>query len=391
MTGEGLKPHPFCALLPDMSKSEYAALCESIRNEGQLVPIVLLQTNDGPLILDGRHRYRACCELGVDPTRDYYRGAGLTQDLISYVLAANLRRRHLDDSQRAAIAAKLANMEEGRPDKTAPIGAVSQPQAAEHLNVSRRSIQRAAVVYQKGIGALQQSLETGDVPVAVAEAVARLPEQQQVQFLWNLGETQSPPHRVLARVRRDIKRAEILSAATNRELPTDRRFPVILADPAWKYEQQLMGHSDRGVENHYPTMLLEEICALPVKELAADNAVLFLWVTPSLIEAALTVMQAWGFAYKTHFVWVKDKFGVGFHVRNMHELLFIGRRGDIPLQEPSDTFPSVVFAERKAHSKKPDKFREMIETMYPAFPKIELFARDKRPGWEVWGLEAERE
>jgi N6-adenosine-specific RNA methylase IME4 len=169
-------------------------------------------------------------------------------------------------------------------------------------------------------------------------------------------------------------------------LPSDRRYSVIYADPPWHFE---VYNEDSGAEraagNHYPTLPLEEICALQVRELAAVDAVLFLWTTLPHLEEAFRVIAAWGFQYKTNLAWVKDKIGRGYFVRNQHELLVVATRGDIPAPLPANRPPSVINAPRREHSRKPDEAYELIERIYSELPKIELFARSAREGWAAWG------
>jgi len=122
----------------------------------------------------------------------------------------------------------------------------------------------------------------------------------------------------------------------NSELGTSQKYPIIYAHPPWRYENPSIGSVDRSIERHYPTMSLDEICALPVRDLAADDALLYLWVTAPKIAESVKVIEAWGFEYRTCFVWVKDKIGMGYHARNQHELLFVCRRGSIPHPAPGD-------------------------------------------------------
>jgi ParB/Sulfiredoxin domain len=126
-------------IFPPMS-DEYAALVEDIRENGLRDPIVLLDRQ----VLDGRNRHRACEEIGIEAIARPWDGRG---DPLSYVISKNLRRRHLNESQRAMVADKIANLKEGRPSSTAPIGAVSQSQAAKTMNVGRSSVQNAHVVF----------------------------------------------------------------------------------------------------------------------------------------------------------------------------------------------------------------------------------------------------
>lgn len=192
------------------------------------------------------------------------------------------------------------------------------------------------------------------------------------------------------RADRDERRDERIEkiAKANRDLPTGTRYPVIYADPPWRYEHPPMG-GNRVIENHYPTMPLEEICALNVSALAGDDAVLYLWATAPKLAECMTVIEAWGFVYRTNLVWVKDKIGMGYYARNQHELLLVARRGELPPPKEADRLSSVVHADRVEHSAKPAVFHELIERWYPNLPKIELFSRAPRSGWDAWGNQAE--
>lgn len=218
--------------------------------------------------------------------------------------------------------------------------------------------------------------------------VAALDIDEQEQFLsrWEaiVSETGKPPTRKAAR-------AEVTAYKRNRnrpqiDLPTVKLevlgpFDVLYADPPWRYE--FAETDNRAIENHYPTMDLQGICDLNPPVL--DNAVLFMWATATKIDEALAVIDAWGFNYKTSMVWVKDKIGMGYYVRNQHELLLIAKRGEIPVPAPDCRPSSVVEAPRLEHSRKPDEFYNLIETMYPGRIYGEMFARRRRAGWGSWG------
>lgn len=182
--------------------------------------------------------------------------------------------------------------------------------------------------------------------------------------------------------RQRIKNTIIESTSRNVPLISSIRYPVIYADPPW---QLPFVYTNRAPENYYPTMSLTEICDLPVPSISTDDAILFIWTTNSHLEQCLKVVEAWKFQYITNFVWVKDRLGLGCYVRHQHELLLIAKKGQIPTPEPSNRPSSVIHAAREQHSKKPDTFYDLIEQMYPNYPKIELFARASRPGWDRWG------
>lgn len=169
------------------------------------------------------------------------------------------------------------------------------------------------------------------------------------------------------------------------ELP-ENKYQVIYADPPWKYSDGLM-ESYGSVKYHYPQMSIEKLSELPVKDLLAKNAVLFLWVTSPLLEESFEVIKAWGFEYKASFVWDKISHNYGHYNSVRHEFLLICTKGSC-LPESNELVDSVVSIKRtRKHSKKPDEFRQLIEKLYPSLKKIELFARDEVENWDSWGDE----
>ncbi len=168
-------------------------------------------------------------------------------------------------------------------------------------------------------------------------------------------------------------------------------YGVILADPPWPWEAYSEETGmDRSPDNHHATMSLEEIKALPVASIADDDAGLWLWATVPLLPEALEVLAAWGFGYSTHYAWAKDRIGNGYRNRNQHEILLHGVKGKFPAPAASDRKSSLIVAPRGLYSAKPESILEMIEAQYGPLPKLEMFRRGKaRPGWDVWGAEAE--
>jgi hypothetical protein len=193
------------------------------------------------------------------------------------------------------------------------------------LNVSVPSIQRATVVRDHGVKELQDRVASGKTAPSTAADVARLPEPEQHEIVAK-GEREilEAAKRIRAG-RAEFRRAERLEkietiSRGNTPFLTPRKYPVIYADPPWRYENPPMGGTNRSIENHYPTMTLEEICALPVADIAAEHSILYLWATaPKLIEC-MKVIEAWGFDYRTNMVCVKDKIGMGCHAHNHRNL-----------------------------------------------------------------------
>lgn len=163
---------------------------------------------------------------------------------------------------------------------------------------------------------------------------------------------------------------------------TDKKYRVIYADPPWSYNDKQDTGMLGGAVKHYTTMSLTDICNLPVP--SADNAVLFMWVTSPLLEDCFKVINAWGFKYKSSFVWDKVAHNMGHYNSVRHEFLLIATKGSCT-PDVKRLFDSVVSIERTEHSRKPKEFRDMIDTLYPTGNRLEMFAREAPDGWDVWG------
>lgn len=164
------------------------------------------------------------------------------------------------------------------------------------------------------------------------------------------------------------------------------KYKTIYADPPWHEDGR--GKIKRGADRHYPLMLTRDISHLPIRDVIADNAHLYLWTTNNFLEDALKVMDSWGFRYITNIVWFKEgKFGLGQYFRGKTELCLFGKRGHLPLKEDKMMKGvTAIFSQRAKHSEKPEAMREMIERVsYPPF--LELFARKETKGWGCWGNE----
>jgi len=174
------------------------------------------------------------------------------------------------------------------------------------------------------------------------------------------------------------------------------KYGTILADPPWRFSNR----SGKMAPEHkrlarYPTMSLEEIRNLPISELALPKSHLYLWVPNALLAEGLTVMESWGFQYKTNLVWHKirkdggpDGRGVGFYFRNVTELILFGIKGPLRTKKPGRSQVNIILSRKREHSRKPDELYNIIEDCSPG-PYLELFARHKRTNWHQWGNEIE--
>lgn len=172
-------------------------------------------------------------------------------------------------------------------------------------------------------------------------------------------------------------------------------YRTILIDPPWAYEQKL-GRADQGDTTRgglpYESMSYEELAALPMGALAAENCQLWLWATNTHLHDALHLVEAWGFTYKTTATWAKNRFGLGYWLRGQTEHLILAVRGSPrerfngPNGATGKACSTLIVAPLSKHSKKPLKAYQLIEEM-SSEPRIELFARNRRTGWTSWGNE----
>jgi N6-adenosine-specific RNA methylase IME4 len=314
------------------------------------------------VVLDGHHRLRAASELGLAevPVR-----VVAPCDELAHMLRMALLRRQLEKSQRAALALECA--------------------AVEELRAEGRRRQRANLRNQPEVAELPPRGKTRDLLAPLAGVSPRLIQDALLvrEHAPDLYEQLKAGTLAADNAARRVRRARRDHSLTPAPALPAGPFQLIYADPPWQ-----LGNPDGpyAPENHYPTLPLDQIKALPVP--AAEDALLFLWAVNCLLPQAVEVMQAWGFTYKSNLVWDKGSIGLGVWTRNQHELLLLGRKGDFPPPAAEDLPPSVVAAPRRAHSQKPERFYQLIEHAYPTASKLELYARRARPGWSAWGNEA---
>ena len=182
------------------------------------------------------------------------------------------------------------------------------------------------------------------------------------------------------------------------ELP-NKKYNIIYADPPWHYGSKSAVNNTNGSEikplsDHYNTMSFEDLKSLPISSLTKKDAACFMWVTDSHIDEALDIFKSWGFQYKTiAFNWIKTT-SKGNYCKNVapwtmksSEICLLGTKGAMSKNKQANNIESLVIAERTKHSKKPNEVRKRIDLLFGDLPKIELFARQKTEGWDVWGNE----
>jgi N6-adenosine-specific RNA methylase IME4 len=406
--------HPLANIFPLMEGSDFDQLVASLKESGgPREPIILHEQ----MILDGRNRARACEAAGIEPR---YAPLPAGVDPVAFVIDKNLRRRHLDESQRALVASRLATMRQGERTDLQPSAAlpkVAQPQAAALMNVSPRLLRSAKRVQENGVPALVHAVEQGRLSVSEAAVAARLDPVQQKQIAATAEAGQKNATRaIIKRAARDAREAALGAAqsAGNLKLPK-RRYGVIVADPEWRFEPwSRRTGMDRAADNHYPTSSTEVIAARDVPSIAGDDCVLFLWAIVPMLAEAFCVLDAWGFArferdpqtgflrldkrngrYVSSGSWIKYKpgasVGMGHWFRVDHEILLVATRGNVPAPVEGAQARSVFdIPASRVHSEKPELVFKIIEHYFPTLPKIELNRRGPpRTGWDAWGNEAQ--
>lgn len=352
--------HPIANLFPMMGEQEYQELKEDIRKNGQVSPAVLHP--DGR-ILDGRNRYKACQELCIQCSVTTWDHKELTP--LQYVISKNLHRRHLTSSQRAIIAQEVLPMLEEEARERMRWTPTSN-QKIDYSDVGQAS-DKAAEIF----GTNRQYVS--DAKKLIEEAP-------------DLAEEVKAGEKTITHAKRELVARQRPSV----EAPiTETKYRIIYADPPWSYRQHGASVDENygGARRHYPDMTIEELCNLPVKDLAAQDAALFIWVTSPKLNQVWDIIDAWGFDYKTSFVWDKIKHNFGYYNSVRHEFLLICGRGK-STPDVKELFDSVQSIERSDnHSEKPEEFRNIIDTLYPTGKRIELFARTKAEGWDTWGNE----
>jgi N6-adenosine-specific RNA methylase IME4 len=336
----GTKFQLFPALRPD----EYDALKADIAERGVLVPVEIDQ--DGQM-LDGHHRLKIAGELGIEaPTvqREF------TDDdaRMAHVIALNLKRRHLDAVTWGEMFIRYAEARgvrlgtQGRQSEKTDTVSVLASELGVEERTARRHVEAAHLSEP-----MKEAVRSGAKTVSTAKREAKRTERRESD--------PGPP-------------------------PTGT-FRTIVIDPPWDYGD----HSVRGAAaTHYAVMSLADITALPVKDMAGEEAHLYLWVTNPHMPIIWDIIEAWGFDYKTMLTWVKPQMGTGHYFRGATEHVAFCTRGNLPLRKAN--IRNWFEADRTKHSAKPEKFYKLVEEASHG-PYVELFARTRREGWEGWGDE----
>jgi len=356
-------------------------MAESIRRNGLLQHIAITSENE---LLIGHRRLLACRDI---LKWEYIEATVLdVDDPLGAQTDENIQRKDFTVSECVAIAQLIEEKEaleaKGRQQEAGQKHgkgqkAIASADSAEAIRADGEAKVKAAKAVGMGRQKLARAQEVVQAAKEDPEKYGEIKEKMDKNGNVSLAYLEM----VIRRRQDEMENMEM------EPLENKGKFNIILADPPWKFEDGATT-PNRTAEIQYPLMTLDEIKALPVKDISLAKCVLFLWVPNSKGAEAHEVVKAWGFEYKTNFAWIKDKIGLGSYNRQRHEILYVATKGSPGAPAPKARHDSVVEAPREEHSKKPDVFYDIIESMYPWSVRIELFARAQRPGWEVWGYEA---
>jgi N6-adenosine-specific RNA methylase IME4 len=380
---------------------DIARLAMSISKVGLIHPIVV--NSDGELVV-GLRRLRAAQLAGWKEIP----ATVIDIDTLRGERVENIERKRLTASERVRMGRKLEGdigrrqgqrtykgLPEDLPEVEVEKGEETREVVARYAEFGNATtFRQAKLVFDNDNAELMALVDHEECSIELGAKIARQGKGYQTLVIEKVKQGMSSVNAVCAvDLELRLENIERISRGNKPILSSSlgRRYPIIYADPPWSYEDSPAGHNNRSIEKHYPTMPLDEICALgdDVRDLAADDAILYIWATVGLLPDCLRVIKAWEFEYKTHFVWVKDRTCVGCYALSQHELLLVAKRGEIPPPPPEARRPSVISAPRGEHSEKPHVVYDIIEAHYPSLAKIELFARNLRDGWTSWGNEIE--
>ena len=337
----------------------------------------------GDILVDGHNRYKICTSHNV-PFQTAQKDFADRNDALRWIILNQFGRRNLPAYERARLALRLkpviaekAKAQQVRTDENR-VCQISDKQAidtkreiAKAAGVSHDTIAKVEKIERQAAPEVKEQLRKGELSINQAyQTVRREEKKQEVQ--QRIEEHAAEQTGVV-----DIQQ-------------TDRKYNIIYADPPWRYWES--GNKNQAL--HYTTMTIDEICDLPVKNIADDDCVLFLWVTYPILHEAFRVIESWGFKYSTAaFVWVKKNkqkdspfMGCGAWTRANSELCLLATKGNIMRLDAS--ISQVVESPIEEHSKKPDIVRDLITRLVGKLPRVELFCRNPAEGWDVWGNEA---
>jgi N6-adenosine-specific RNA methylase IME4 len=370
--------HELANIFPLIEGDEFDKLVDDIKTNGLLNPIVLYEGK----ILDGRNRFNACLEAGIQPLFVEYDG----DEPDAYVIALNVRRRHLKQQQIDQYLVEFQDWRRGRPNSDHGLN-FNQQQFAKKNNTTTKSLHRATTIKNKGDDAVIAGVKDGSISQRSAVDIVTLSKEQQQEIVAK-GEDEIIKMATKIRAERSAKSKEQLLAKKREAMkipPPKGKYKTIVIDPPW--EMQRIQMEDRTFSNDvfdYPTMSIDEIKNMKLP--AHEECHLWLWTTQKYLPKCFDILNAWDFKYLVTFVWHKNGGfqPVGLPQYNC-EFVLLARKGGQGFLDTKQFF-TCFNAPRREHSRKPDEFYDLVKRVSPE-PRIDYFARESREGYETFGYE----
>jgi N6-adenosine-specific RNA methylase IME4 len=325
-----------------------------------------------PCILDGHNRYDIACKHGIGYELESLNLRTL-EEAQRWVIDNQLARRNLSAYAKGELGLQLLEIEKRAARERMAEG--GRAKGSANLPEASKGEARAKAAGAVGVSPRQ------------LDKVLFLNEHADEETKARLRAGETSVHREHVRLKREQRKDEAREAIESKPqaLP-DGPFDVVVADPPWSYFLRAEDALHRG-RVPYPAMSTDQICDLQVAKLAADDCILWLWTTNAHMHDAFHVCEAWGFKHVSILTWGKNKIGAGHWLRGRTEHCLLATKGK-PVHDLKGQ-STLLEAPRREHSRKPDEFFALVESLCPG-SKVELFAREQRPGWHSWGAEKEK-
>jgi N6-adenosine-specific RNA methylase IME4 len=360
-------------LIPSLEKDEYERLKESIKKEGVREPLMLWKG----ILIDGHNRKEIADKLNIKYKTKNKKFKD-RNEVIVWMIDNQLGRRNISKYDRTRLALRKED--------------ILKPIAKENLKLGGKGSQKSAKVKVDVRNEVAKIAKVSHDTVAKVKYIEQKADAKQKK---DLSSQRFSINKIYTELKKAENRKRIADTFKEPPIPTKskKKYSIIYADPPWSFKHYSDKGKGRAPDNYYKCQNLEDIKKLPIKDLADENCVLFLWVTYPFLEKSFEVLEAWGFTYKTvGFTWIKKNkkskgwfWGMGYWTRSNAEICIIATKGSITRQ--SSSVHQIVDTPVEEHSKKPDCVRDRIVELVGDLPRIELFAREKTKGWDVWGNE----
>ena len=370
----------FKEIIPPLSSEEFEQLEKNIIDEGCRDALVTWQDT----LIDGHNRYKICTKHGIK-FKTIAIELKSRNEVMIWIILNQMGRRNLIPYVRTVLALCLKPYYEKlnkEKQKTSTGGSnpqlmqisaeaenpiTTRDEVAKVAGVSHDTVNKVQKIEEKATEEVKEQIKSGEISINQAYQKVRREEK-------------------IEKIEEKIVTKEAESKSIDITHPT-KKYNIIYADPAWSYFQS--GNKNQSL--HYNTMSIDDICKLPIENIADDNCILFLWVTFPILQESFKVIESWGFKYSTcGFNWIKKNkvsdtnfFGCGAWTRANSELCLIATKGSTLRLDA--TISQVIETKIEEHSKKPEIVRELITRLVGELPRIELFCRDAKDGWDCWG------